>query len=216
MLLFLLHVFESSTLKSVGGKRSWHSRRMRNAQFYVSGKRPMTSSWVSQSPYFFHNSARRIPRDIHSSGGWMYRDMCRHFDKDPLNIRWSLENKNTSRMNTEVTMKALERRHNERYGVSNYRRLECLLNRFSGAGQRKRQSSASLAFVRGIHWWPVTPHKGLVTRKIFPFDDVTMASKWISEYHKHVSNRSKRFDCQWDSTVNEWSPITTCINFNRT
>ena len=45
----------------------------------------------------------------------------------------------------------------------------------SGADQRKRKSSASLAFVRGIHRWPVdSPHKGPVTRKMFPFDDVMM------------------------------------------
>ena len=38
-----------------------------------------------------------------------------------------------------------------------------------------RHSSASLTFVRGIHQWPVnSPHKGPVTRKIFPFDDVIM------------------------------------------
>ena len=43
---------------------------------------------------------------------------------------------------------------------------------YSGAGQRKHQSSASLAFVQGIHRWPVnSPHKGPVTRKMFPFDD---------------------------------------------
>ena len=43
----------------------------------------------------------------------------------------------------------------------------------SGADQRKHQSSASLAFVRGIHWWPVnSPHKGPVTRNMSPFDDV--------------------------------------------
>ena len=43
---------------------------------------------------------------------------------------------------------------------------------YSDADQRKYQSSASLAFVRGI---PVnSPHKGPVTRKIFPFDDVIM------------------------------------------
>ena len=48
---------------------------------------------------------------------------------------------------------------------------------YSGADQRKHQSSASLAFVRGIHRWPVNfPHKGPVTRKIFPFDDVIMIS----------------------------------------
>ena len=44
---------------------------------------------------------------------------------------------------------------------------------YSVSGQRKHQSSASLAFVRGIHQWPVnSPHKGPVTRKMFPFDDV--------------------------------------------
>ena len=46
-------------------------------------------------------------------------------------------------------------------------------NVYSGADQTKHQSSASLAFVRGIHRWRVnSPHKGPVTRKMFPFDDV--------------------------------------------
>ena len=46
---------------------------------------------------------------------------------------------------------------------------------YSGVDQRKHQSPASLAFVRGIHRWPViSPHKGPVTRKMFPFDDVIM------------------------------------------
>ena len=46
----------------------------------------------------------------------------------------------------------------------------------SGAVQRKHQSSASLAFVRGIHRWPMnSPHKRPVTRKMFLFDDVIMA-----------------------------------------
>ena len=45
----------------------------------------------------------------------------------------------------------------------------------SDADQRKHESSASLAFVRGIHRWPVnSPHKGPVMRKMFPFDDVIM------------------------------------------
>ena len=46
---------------------------------------------------------------------------------------------------------------------------------YSGANQRKHQSSASLAFVREIHRGPVNfPHKWPVTRKMFPFDDVIM------------------------------------------
>ena len=45
----------------------------------------------------------------------------------------------------------------------------------SDADQRKHQSSATLAFVWGIHRGPVnSPHKWPVTRKMFPFDDVIM------------------------------------------
>ena len=41
----------------------------------------------------------------------------------------------------------------------------------SGAHQRKHQTSASLAFVMGNHWWPVDSlHKG----PVFPFDDIVM------------------------------------------
>ena len=46
---------------------------------------------------------------------------------------------------------------------------------YSDAHQRKHQSSASLAFVRGIHRGPVNSrHKWPVTRKMFTFDDVIM------------------------------------------
>ena len=46
----------------------------------------------------------------------------------------------------------------------------------SGADWRKHQTSASLAFVKGIHRWPVnSPHKRPVMRKRFPFDDVIMS-----------------------------------------
>ena len=47
----------------------------------------------------------------------------------------------------------------------------------SGVGQRKHQSPASLAFVKGIHRWLVgSSHKGPITWKMFPSDDVIM---WI-------------------------------------
>ena len=46
---------------------------------------------------------------------------------------------------------------------------------FLRVDQRKYQSSASLAFMRGIHRSPVdSPHKGPVRRNMFPFDDVIM------------------------------------------
>ena len=50
----------------------------------------------------------------------------------------------------------------------------------SVADQRNHQSSASLAFVRGIHRGPVnSPHKWPVTRKMFPLDDVIMGKQWV-------------------------------------
>ena len=57
----------------------------------------------------------------------------------------------------------------------------------SGTDQRKHQSSASLAFVWGIHRRPVnSPHKWPVTRKMFPFDDVIMRPCYWYGFHKHI------------------------------
>ena len=61
---------------------------------------------------------------------------------------------------------------------------------YSGVEQRKHQSSASLAFVRGIHRWPVNSlDKGpvVVTRKMFPFDDVIMNQHRFDERMKCTS-----------------------------
>ena len=56
---------------------------------------------------------------------------------------------------------------------------------YSGADQRKHQSSVSLAFVRGIHRWPVNPLLiGPVTRKMFLFDDVIMRRHL---YHNRIT-----------------------------
>ena len=73
-------------------------------------------------------------------------------------------------LRTSQNDRPLQWRHIERDGVSNHLRLDC-----SDADQRKHQSSASLAFVRGIHRWPVnSPYKGPVTREMFPSDHVIM------------------------------------------
>ena len=57
----------------------------------------------------------------------------------------------------------------------------------SGTDERKNQSSASLAFVRGIHQWPVnSPHKGPVTRKTFQFDDVIMCMCLLIPQQLHI------------------------------
>ena len=55
---------------------------------------------------------------------------------------------------------------------------------YSGVDQRKHQSSASLAFMWGIHRWSVT-------RKMFPFDDVIMVILVVSGVT--AQNRTHRF-----------------------
>ena len=92
-----------------------------------------------------------------------------------------------------VLIMPLHWRHNERDGVSNHRRLDYLLNRlFRGRKhQRKHQSFVSLAFVRGIHRWPVnSPHKGPVTRKMFPFDDVIIIAPTTLWFCSHSNSHT--------------------------
>ena len=66
----------------------------------------------------------------------------------------------------------------------------------SHAYQWKYQSSASLAFVRGIHRWPMNSHyKGPVTRKMFPFDDV-IGCPWnttlVENYDDEINNDNNK------------------------
>ena len=77
----------------------------------------------------------------------------------------------------------------------------------SGANQRKHQFSAPLAFVRGIHRWPVnSPHNGPVTRKMFPFADVII---YQSEQQSDFNNDVKCF-CPHSSKRSGQSDKTTC------
>ena len=65
---------------------------------------------------------------------------------------------------------------------------------YSDADQRKHQSFASLAVVRGIHRGPVnSPHKWPVTWKMFPFDDVIMLASdlcyWLLRLTRAINQR---------------------------
>ena len=65
----------------------------------------------------------------------------------------------------------------------------------SSADQRKHQNSASLAFLRGIHRWPVnSPHEAPVARKMFQFNDVTMIKNNISLFSTEVDYWGMDFD----------------------
>ena len=80
---------------------------------------------------------------------------------------------------------------------------------YSGANQRKRQSSASLAFVWWIHRSPVnSPHKGPVMRKMFPFDDVIMnkliaAIQITDRWAKRFLNPHPRISARRVVAINE-------------
>ena len=64
----------------------------------------------------------------------------------------------------------------------------------SQADQRKHQSSASLAFVRGVNRWPVnSPHKWSVTRK--------NVSIWWQ--HHVIFKSDRRFSCR-DKWTRNW------------
>ena len=72
---------------------------------------------------------------------------------------------------------------------------------YSTVYSRRRSKKTSKLRVTGlcagIHRWPVnSPHKGPVTRKLFPFDDVIMRSKYPGHgcvlYHIHFRHYSLR------------------------
>ena len=86
---------------------------------------------------------------------------------------------------------------------------------YPGPDQRKHQSSASLTFVRGIHQWPVnSPHKGQVTQKMLPFDDVIMC-KCLSEcdmYSHNTVMELKLTQCALMTPHSDIRPCSTLIH----
>ena len=73
---------------------------------------------------------------------------------------------------------SLQWRHTGRDIVSNHQPHDCLLNGLFRHRWKKTSKPRITGFVWGIHRWSVnSPHKGPVTRKRFPFDDVIMKRK---------------------------------------
>ena len=77
---------------------------------------------------------------------------------------------------------------------------------YSGVDQRKHQSSASLAFVRGIHRGPMNfPHKWPVTQKMFPFDDVIM---WYWQMYQPEINTD--LNPSWNNECSSINSVHIC------
>ena len=106
----------------------------------------------------------------------------------------------------KVESNPLHWRRNGYDTVSNHQPHHCLLNRsFRRRSKKKYQSSASLAFVRGVHRRPVnSPHKWPVTRKMFPFDDVIML--YVSLFDAKPVFEAMLTHCQWSINDNvQWN-----------
>ena len=72
--------------------------------------------------------------------------------------------------------KSLPWRHNERSGISNHQRLDCLLNILLRRRSKKTSKLCVTGLCEGNSLVTVAyRHKRPVTRKIFPFDDIIMS-----------------------------------------
>ena len=79
------------------------------------------------------------------------------------------------RSKVSPTGMSLQWHYNECDGISNRWHFDCLLNCLFRCSSMKILKPVSVAFVRGIHQWPVdSPYKGPVMWKMFPFDDIIL------------------------------------------
>ena len=79
-----------------------------------------------------------------------------------------------------VFLLALQWRHNVHDGVSNHQPDGCLLNRLFRRKSKKTSKLRVTGLCVGNSPGPVnSPHKGPVTRKMFPFYDVIMGTEFI-------------------------------------
>ena len=158
----------SRRCKLPGGHASWWWRHQMETFSALLALCVVTDEFPSQRPVmrsfaiFFHLPLNKRLRK--QSWGWWFETPCcslwRHcnvvrkfsnFDRIRLEVSKNLK--------TEAHFTTSQRRHNERDGISNHRRFECILNCLV-RHRRKYESSASLAFVRGIHRSPMNfPHK---------------------------------------------------------
>ena len=68
--------------------------------------------------------------------------------------------------------------HNDQDSISNHQPHDCLLNHLFGRRSKKTSKLRVTGLCAGNSPGPVnSPHKGPVTRKMFPFDDVIMTPK---------------------------------------
>ena len=144
---------------------------------------PYSAIWViSWTPF--------IKRAAEAEDGWQ---TAGGLDIKPYFGYGEYNESHKSTKNSCNRIKTLQWCHNESDGVSNHRRLGCLLNRLF----THRSTSASLAFVRekstGHRRIPLT-----VTRKMFPFDDVIMT---MHDNHTEIVYVKTSRSCQLNAVL---------------
>ena len=78
---------------------------------------------------------------------------------------------------------SLHWRHNDHDGVSNHPPHGCLLDRLFRRRSKKTSKLRATGLCVGNSPEPVNyPHKGPVTRKVFPFDDVIMLEVVVAQF----------------------------------
>ena len=81
-------------------------------------------------------------------------------------------------LSTQCHLATLRWRHNDHDGVSNHQPRGCLLNRLFRRRSKKTSKLRVTGLCVGNSPGPAnSPHKGPVTRKMLPFDDVIM--RWV-------------------------------------
>ena len=157
--------------------RKWHWQVKKST--YMRHWPSMSWGWQNNFDWYQHpfSLAESVPRMIHVSYArgfcTIFIWFCFKFLLYPIHRISSLI---ISKVATLPQMPySLQWRHNERDGVSIHQPHECLLKRLF----RCRSKKASKLHVTGLcvrnSPGPVnSPHKGPVTQKLFPFDDVFM------------------------------------------
>ena len=96
-------------------------------------------------------------------------------------------------LHASIRISSLRWRHNDHDCVSNHQPYDCLLNRLFRRKSKKTSKLRVTGLCVGNSPGPVnSPHKGPVTRKMFPFDDVIMWYNHIPMKHKNLC------DVLWD------------------
>ena len=117
---------------------------------------------------------------------------------------------------------SLRWRHNDQDGVSNHQPHGCLLNRLFRRRSKKTSKLRVTGLCVGNSPGPVnSPHKGPVTRKMFPFDDVIMcpkgwsngcrATRYSSHCHKNMLSLNDD-NLNMDVTIDIYRNVISSIN----